>query len=144
MTRLTLALACASVLPACAPPDAMQVALTASSRALVSVDEVIAPAYEEAAHNALDSSNTREEYEAAMERWNSAEATLRASRVALLSAQDALDYWRDESGTSATFFARLPPLIGTLRDIIRRLPLLGVNVPEEVTTALDLLVALEA
>ena len=123
----------------CPPPDAAQVALTSTSRALVEVDAAIAPAYAEAAALALEASETLEEYRAAVSGWDDAEAALRGARAALLSGQDALDFWRTSSGTSATFLTAIPALIGALRDIVRRLPLLGVDVPQGLLDALELL-----
>ena len=77
-----LALACIVAAPACAPPDAAQTALTATARALVAVDQVVADGYAPAAASALSSSSTRAEYEAAMQGWNDLEAGLRAARGA--------------------------------------------------------------
>ena len=83
----------------------------------VAVDEEVTPHYALAHAAALESSDTRAEYEDAMQTWNDVEDAARITRQALLSAQDALNAW-EASATEASFRAALPALLGALRGLL--------------------------
>lgn len=129
-----------SLLTGCPPPQAAQTSLTTCAHALVAVDDVVAPAYATAHAEALEESETREEYDAAMATWNGVEDAMRITRQALLSAQDALNAWR-ASATEATFKAALPALLGALRGLFDVLMVAEVEVPSELIRALELVAA---
>lgn len=137
------ALAAALLVGACSPPDATQTALTSTARALAALDESLTPLYEEAAHAALDESSTRAEYDTAMQQWDQTEEAMRIARISLLSAQDALDVWKESAGAESTFWSVLPSLLGAVRELAEALQSLGVDVPAEIVTALRLLEGLE-
>ncbi len=124
----------------CQPPQAAQTALTTCAHALVAVDDVVAPAYASDHAGALEDSETQEEYDAAMQTWNSVEEGMRVTRQALLSAQDALNAWQ-ASATEATFRASLPALLGALRGLLDLLMVARVDVPTELHEALGLVTA---
>ncbi len=140
MTRALL-VAPLFLLLACPPPDAAQRALSVTARALVEVDEAAAPAYGSAHAEALEESETREEYAAMMEPWNRLEEGLRLARVALLSAQESLDAWQSTS-EAASFRTALPGLVGALRGVLLHLGAVGVEAPEGIDQALALIGAL--
>lgn len=127
---------------ACSPPEGAQTALTATARAVAELDAHMALIYEAAAHRALDESSTREEYDRAMAPFNALEEALRGARFALLASQEALNVWRDEGGSEASFAARLPALAGALRAVLDHLRDLDVEIPAALTDALGLVEAL--
>ena len=129
------------LLCACPPGDAHQRALSTAAHALGAIDELAASHYASAHAEALEESESREQYDAEMSPWNRLEDGLRGSRAALLSAQDALDAWRSTSD-AATFRAALPGLLGSLRAVLEHLGEVGLPAPEELTQALALLEAL--
>ena len=110
---------------------------------MAALDESLTPLYEEAAHAALDESSTRAEYDTAMEQWDQTEEAMRIARISLLSAQDALDVWKESAGAESTFWSVLPSLLGAVRELAEALQSLGVDVPAEIVTALRLLEGLE-
>ncbi len=124
----------------CQPPQAAQTALSTAAHALVAADEVAAAGYASDHAEALEESETREEYDAAMEQWNDVEQAMRVAQQALLSAQDALLTWQNSGGES-TFRAALPPLLGALRGVLEVLEVARVSVPDELTEAVRLISA---
>ena len=136
-------LALALTASACSPASAYQTALTSTARALAALDEQLTPVYETAAHDALDESNTREEYEERMRGWNQLEEAMRIARVSLLSSQDALDVWKESAGAESTFWSVLPSLLGALRDLGENLQTVGVELPEGLLDAMRMIEGLE-
>ena len=132
-----------ALLCACSPSNVYQTALTSTAQALAELDATLTPRYEEAAHSALDESSTREEYDARMAGWNRLEEAMRISRVSLLSAQDALDVWKESAGAESTFWSVLPSLLGAIRDLGEHLQEVGVDLPDDIVEALRLLEGLE-
>ena len=121
----------------CQPPQAAQTALTTCAHALVAVDDVVAPAYTTDHAEALEDSETQEEYDAAMQTWNHVEEAMRITRQALLSSQEALNAW-EASATEASFRASLPALLGALGSLLDLLMVARVDVPTELHEALGL------
>lgn len=138
--RAALALVAFPLLFGCQPPEAAQASLSACAAALVAIDDVVAPAYAADHAEALEESSTREEYDSQMQAWNRIEDSMRITRQALLSAQDALDAWK-ASATEATFRASLPALVGALRGLLDLLMVARVDVPEELHEAISLVSA---
>lgn len=125
-TVIPMALAVA----ACHPPDAAQVALSTSARALGEIDAVVAGIFTNAHAEALEDSETRDEYNAAMRPMFRAEDGLRIARAALLSSQAALDAW-DSAGEESTFRATLPALLGALEAMLQNLQDIAAPIPDD-------------
>lgn len=92
--------------------------------ALRETDEALAPRYAEASSEALGSSQTRAEYDAAMQPWDAAESAERAALLALLSLESLADAWT-ESGRS--FLSSAPCALQTLSRLAEALAVVGVG-----------------
>ncbi len=129
--------------------DNAQVALVATSRAVVAADETVAPAYTERAQVALDVAEraVREgglssdqgwaRYRSGMRELDAVESALRFARQALLAAQDALDAWRaaDDGGR---FSAAVPCVTASLRGLDEAMREIELAPPPEIGQAIEL------
>ena len=98
--------------------------LAVAAVALRETDEALAPRYAEASSEALGSSQTRAEYDAAMQPWDVAESAERAALLALLSLESLADAWA-ESGRG--FLAATPCALQTLSRLAEALAVVGVS-----------------
>lgn len=103
-----------------------QVALTTTARALVAVDDTLAPHYETAAEQARISSSNWAEYDQAMVTWNRAEQAERATQHALLAAQSSLDAW--EHGNETGWLSTAPCLVRTADELVIALEAVNLEV----------------
>jgi len=126
---------------ACQPPDAAQIALSTSARALAEIDQVVAGIFASAHAEALEDSETREEYDAAMRPMFRAEEGLRIARASLISSQAALDAW-DAAGEESSFRATLPALLGSLETMLQSLRDIAAPIPEDLIEGVRLVRAL--
>lgn len=92
--------------------------------ALRETDEALAPRYAEASSEALGSSQTRTEYDAAMQPWDAAESAERAALLSLLSLESLADAWT-ESGRG--FLAAAPCALQALSRLAEALAVVGVG-----------------
>ena len=92
--------------------------------ALRETDELLAPRYADASSEALASSQTRAEYDAAMQPWDAAESAERAALLALLSLESLADAWAD---AGRGFLAAVPCGLRTLSRLAEALAAVGVG-----------------
>ena len=123
----TAALALALALLASGCVSAQQTArhsLVVAAIALRETDELLAPRYAAASGEALGSSQTRAEYDAAMHLWDAAESAERAALLALLSLESLADAWTD---AGRGFLAAAPCGLQTLFRLAEALAVVGVS-----------------
>ncbi len=95
---------------------------------LASVDAVVAPAYTQAAQDALEGAETKEEYQVAMEPWNAVEEAMRATKEALEVLESALE--AGEPGV--TILVRVRAVLAAAVHLADGLQLVGLEIPREV------------
>lgn len=98
--------------------------LAVAAVALRETDEALAPRYAEASSEAMGSSQTRAEYDAAMSDWNAAESAERAALLALLSLESLADAWTD---AGRSFLTAAPCALQTLSRLAEALAVVGVG-----------------
>jgi hypothetical protein len=98
--------------------------LAVAAVALRETDELLAPRYATASSEALGSSQTRAEYDAAMRPWDAAESAERAALLALLSLESLADAWTD---AGRGFLAAAPCGLQTLSRLAEALAVVGVG-----------------
>jgi hypothetical protein len=98
--------------------------LAVAAVALRETDEALAPRYAAASSEALGSSQTRAEYDAAMQPWDAAESAERAALLALLSLESLADAWTD---AGRGFLAATPCALQTLSRLAEALAVVGVS-----------------
>lgn len=101
---------------------------------VAAVDSRVAPAYGQAAREALGASQTLEEYEARMAPWNAAEEALRATWAALKAIEVALDAY--QAGSEGKVIPVVLRLLVALRHLGEALEAV---LPEEVDQVVGLL-----
>lgn len=98
--------------------------LAVAAVALRETDEALAPRYAEASSEALGSSQTRAEYDAAMSDWDAAESAERAALLTLLSLESLADTWTD---AGRGFLSAAPCALQTLSRLAEALAVVGVS-----------------
>lgn len=118
----------------CSTQRHARTALDVTSRALVEVDNAIAPAYHDYAERQLSEAADLADYQHRMERWNHVEEAARVAHEALLAAQSGLD----AGGADGVL-----PILGCLSDglgnLSNALAAVGVRLPPKMRRALELL-----
>ncbi|MHC4093696.1 MAG: hypothetical protein ACYSVY_26075, partial [Planctomycetota bacterium] len=117
------------------PPSEVQTALSVTARALVVVDEELAPRVASAGSECEDSSESLAEWRDGFRGWATASDALVATGQALRLAQLARDGW-EQGADSGGFFDAVPCLLAALEELAEGLVGLGVEIPEEVASAL--------
>lgn len=117
--------------------DSAQAIIVTGGRGLAATDAVVAPAYAEAASEALGEAETLDEYEQLMAPWNRVEEALRGSRAALEALERALAAYVAGSEGDLILAAR-HVLVGFL-DVVEALEGLGLEVPSQLEEAVRLL-----
>lgn len=124
MRQMLLVLA--FVLAGCGgPPREAQAVLTVTAIALRTADGEVATRYQDAAHDARETSGSWADYDRAMGTWNDVETALRTAHEALLATQAGLDAWRD--GSDAGWTASVPCLVEAIDRLRLLLDGLGVH-----------------
>jgi hypothetical protein len=128
-----------SSLPACGASalEQAQTTISATATAVVVVDQETAEIYTAHAQAALDRAATMAEYMDAMRPLDDVEGALRFARKSLLSAQAALDAWR-ETDNWHDFAAAIPCVTASLRHLAEALNDAGVEPPPEIGRAVAL------
>lgn len=104
--------------------------VAAGGTTLASVDVVVAPAYAQAAEGALESSETKEDYQEAMAPWNAVEEAMRAVKEALGALESVLDV--AEAGQEGDVFGAVRAVVQAVVHLADGLQLVGLEVPREV------------
>ena len=103
-----------------------QLTLTTTARALVAVDDALAPRYEAAAVAARESSSSWTEYDTAMVEWNHAEDATRFTHHSLLAAQSGLTAW--EQGSKQEWLRAAPCLVRAADQLLLALGSLNISI----------------
>lgn len=122
---------------ASASATARSVVLT-SAEAVVATDGPLAASYTAAAGEALQASDTIEEYRERMSPWNEVVRVQRAAITALQAAESAIDTWERVADKSA-FTAIIGCAASAVRRLVDLVRQLHVDVPKLVTATSELL-----
>lgn len=98
-------------------------------------DAVVSDGYTDAARDALDKSESLDEYRAIMRPWDAAVAAVTALRGALLAAEDALDAWG--AGGQERWIGMAACIWAALTDVYDTMAALGLPLPESLTEAIN-------
>jgi hypothetical protein len=123
------------------PPAAVQTSLTTTARAVVAIDDELAPAYGAAADDCRTASISWDAYDACLADWETARTALGVTHRSLLSAQAAHDAWADGSEDGTKFASVVPCLARAVGQALAALELVGIEPPDIISEALALVSA---
>jgi hypothetical protein len=129
---LLLTAACGGALP----QDNAQRVLTAIASGYVEADHVLADRYTAAHNEAMDASETRAAYDAAMVPWRVAVDTSTIVRHLLVAAQRALDAWRLREEDEARWVPAAACVAEALRRLAGAFEVVHIELPGPLATAI--------
>lgn len=119
--------------------DIAQTALSTTARGFVQVDNSTAPAHDRARQAAVEECEGWACYDEHTAGWNTFEESLRAARSFLTAAQAGVDSWREGESDERSFGDLAACVLDGASDVVAALDVLGLDVPELVTSAIALL-----
>lgn len=111
--------------------------LATAARGVQAADQLVAGRYEAAAHTNLEVADTLEEYRSLMVKYDRAEEALRTAREALVAAELVAD--DVDAGQSGSGPVEIACAVSALMHLSSVLTAIGVEVPREIKTAIEVI-----